>query len=82
MLCLDLTKTLRQPVDGFRENYCFDPFARRLDFMDAKNGRCQWENSDNLLLKQITEFLRKKITSSVSLFYFLKITHFLHCNDI
>ena len=82
MLCLDLTKGLRQSVDGFRVNYCFDSYARRLDFVDAKNEERQWKNSENLLLKQIIEFLRKKVTSSVSLFSFLKITHFLYCNYI
>ena len=40
-------------------------------FSRKKNWGCQWENLDNLLLRQITKHL-KKITPSVTLFYYLK----------
>ena len=39
--------------------------------METKNGNPQWENSENLLLKQIAELKKKKITLSVTLFFYL-----------
>lgn len=45
-----------------------------------KNGSYKQENFKNLLLKQITKLLKKKITSSifsVTLLYYLKNTHLL-----
>ena len=45
-----------------------------------KNESYKQENVKNLLLKQITKLLKKKITSSISsvtLLYYLKYTHLL-----
>ena len=53
--------------------YCFDFYVRLTDLLEAKSGNLQWENLENLLLKQIANLLKKKITS-VTLMYNLKNT--------
>ena len=40
-------------MGGFYVMYCFDFYVRQPDILEAKNGSRQWENLQNLVLKQI-----------------------------
>ena len=70
-------KTYLRSIGGIHVTHCFDFCTQQPNFLEAINGSRQWENFQNLLLKQITNFLEKTVTSSVTLFSYLKKLTFL-----
>ena len=60
--------------------YCFDFYVRLTDLLEAKSGNLQWENLENLSLKQIANLLKKK--NNFCYFNVQSKKYILYCNNV
>ena len=56
--------------DRFHVMFCLNFYPQSLEILRAKTKKRQWKKLENLLLKHIAKPQKKKVISSVTLFYF------------